>query len=74
MAAGIGRQAGQVPAVFYCKQLEIGYLSDETTGKRLEAALVYYRNALQKQVDDRRPPPPPSPISKRPSSTRPSST
>ncbi|MFO0798490.1 MAG: hypothetical protein U0804_13520 [Gemmataceae bacterium] len=59
MAAGLGKQAGQVPAFFYCKQMEIGYLGDDTTGKRLEAALVYYRTALQKQVDDRRPPPPP---------------
>jgi hypothetical protein len=58
MAASIGRPAGQVPAFFYCKQLEIGFVSDETTGKRLEAALVYYRDALQKQVDKRSPPPP----------------
>ena len=47
--------AGQVPAFFYCKQLEVGFVSDETSGKRLEDSLVYYRNALQKQIDDRRP-------------------
>lgn len=57
MAAGVGRAAGQVPAFFYCKQLAIGFLSDETSGKQLEDALVYYRNALQKQLDDRRPKP-----------------
>lgn len=55
MAASIGKQAGQVPAFCYCKQLAIGFTSDETTGKQLEEALVYYRNALQKQIDDRRP-------------------
>ncbi|MCE9562836.1 MAG: hypothetical protein K8U57_12395 [Planctomycetes bacterium] len=58
MAASIGKQAGQVPAFFYCKQLAIGFVSDETTGKQLEDALIYYRNAFQKQVDDRRPKPP----------------
>jgi hypothetical protein len=56
MAASLGKRAGQVPAFFYCKQLAVGFTSDETTGKQLEAALVYYRNALQKQVDQRRPP------------------
>lgn len=64
MAASIGKQAGPVPAFFYCKQLALGFVSDETTGKRLEDALVYYRGALQKQVDERRskPPPPAVPV------------
>lgn len=61
VAAGIGKQAGQVPAFFYCKQMEIGFDSDETSGKRLEDALVYYRDALQKQVDEKKPKPPPAP-------------
>jgi hypothetical protein len=58
MARSIGKPAGPVPAFFYGKQLAVGYTSDETTGKRLEEVLVYYRDALQKQVDDRRKPPP----------------
>ena len=41
-----------MPAFFYCKQLAIGFSSNETTGKQLEDALVYYRNALQKQIDE----------------------
>ncbi|HVK13979.1 MAG TPA: hypothetical protein VM597_34875 [Gemmataceae bacterium] len=53
MAASLGKAAGPVPAFFYCKQLAVGFVSDETTGKQLEAALVYYRDALQKQVDGR---------------------
>ena len=62
MAQSIGKRAGQVPAFFYCKQLTIGFTSDETTGKQLEDALIYYRNALQKQVDDRaKPKPTPTP-------------
>jgi hypothetical protein len=60
MAESIGKQAGPVPAFFYCKQLALGFVSDETTGKRLEEALVYYRNALQKQVDEKRHPKPPA--------------
>ncbi|MBA4189822.1 MAG: hypothetical protein C0467_17710 [Planctomycetaceae bacterium] len=59
MAASIGRQAGQVPAFFYCKQLDMGFVSDDTTGSRLERMLIYYRDAIQKQVDDRRPKTPP---------------
>lgn len=50
MANGIGRVAGQVPAFFYCKQLDIGYVSPETSGQRLEAGLVRCHDALQKQV------------------------
>ena len=48
MAESVGKQAGTVPAFFYGKQLGIGFVSDETTGKRLEEILVYYRDALQK--------------------------
>jgi hypothetical protein len=55
MAAHIGKPAGPVPAFVYCKQLEIGYESDETTGQRLERGLVRYRDALQK-YHDKRPP------------------
>ena len=60
MAEAVGKKAGQVPAFFYCKQLEIGFTGDDTTGKRLEVALVRYRDALQKQLD-KRPPPPAAP-------------
>ncbi len=51
MAANVGKPAGQVPAFFYCKQLEIGYESDESTGQRLERGLIRYRDALQKYHD-----------------------
>jgi thiol-disulfide isomerase/thioredoxin len=56
MAESIDQKAGQVPAFFYCKRLEIGYASDETTGAKLEKALIGCRDGLQKQVDDRPPP------------------
>lgn len=48
MAESVGKQAGTVPAFFYGKQLAMGYWGDETTGKRLEEVLIYYRDALQK--------------------------
>lgn len=53
-AKDINRVAGQVPAFFYAKQLEIGFESAETSGKRLEQSLVRSRDALQKQVDARK--------------------
>lgn len=49
MAKGMGRVAGQVPAFFFCRQLEIGYVSD-ATGQRLEASLIRCRESLQRQV------------------------
>ena len=58
MAQSLGRPAGQVPAFFYCKQMDIGFVNAETTGKRLETLLIYYRDALQKQIDQRRAVPP----------------
>ncbi|MBX7106527.1 MAG: hypothetical protein K1X57_20800 [Gemmataceae bacterium] len=51
MAQSIGQVAGQVPAFFHCKQLEIGYITDDTSGDRLEKALIRCRDALQKQLD-----------------------
>jgi hypothetical protein len=51
MARSIGQIAGQAPAFFHCKQLDIGYIADETTGDRLEKSLIRCRDALQKQVD-----------------------
>lgn len=50
MAAEVGRVAGQVPAFFYCRSLEIGYVSDDATGRRLEANLIRCRDSLQRQV------------------------
>jgi hypothetical protein len=58
MAASIGQRAGQVPAFFHCKALDIGYADDTTTGARLERALTRCRDALQEQVDKRKPKPP----------------
>ena len=57
MAESIGKRAGQVPAFFYCKRLEIGFDGDET-GKRIEKSVIQCREALQKQLDERRPPKP----------------
>lgn len=54
-AQAINRVAGQVPAFFYVKQLEIGFDAAETTGRRLEQNLLRYRDALQKQVDAQKP-------------------
>jgi hypothetical protein len=50
MAQSIGRVAGQVPAFFYCKQLEIGYDSYALTGKRLEASMLRCWEHLAAQV------------------------
>ena len=58
MAESIGKRAGQVPAFFYCKQLEIGFVSGETTGARLEKSLIWYRDELQKQADKKKKSPP----------------
>jgi hypothetical protein len=57
MAVSLGRQAGQVPAFFFCKRLEIGFVSDETSGRNLEESLASCHAALQKQLDERRTPP-----------------
>lgn len=61
MAAHLNRQAGQVPAFFYCKQLDIGFDGVETSGKRMEKALLRCRDELQKQVDAKKKPDPPKP-------------
>lgn len=50
MATSINRVAGQVPAFFHCKQLDIGYDSYERNGRRLENALIRCHDALTKQV------------------------
>lgn len=50
MAGKVGRVAGQVPAFFYCGQLEIGFDSPDRAGKRLEAAFVRCHDALTKQL------------------------
>jgi hypothetical protein len=61
MAENIGKKAGQVPAFFYCKQLDIGFVSDETSGKRLEDGLIRFHEALQKQLEKRPTPKQPPP-------------
>lgn len=61
MAAHLNRQAGQVPAFFYCKQLDIGFDGMETSGKRLEKALVRCHDELQKQLDAKKKAPPKGP-------------
>lgn len=47
MAASLNRPAGQTPAFFYCKQMEIGYHSYEQTGRRIEQSLIRWYEALQ---------------------------
>jgi hypothetical protein len=53
MATSLGRTAGQVPALFFCKQLEIGFDSAETTGSRIERALVRWHDALERYYKKR---------------------
>jgi hypothetical protein len=53
MAESLGLAAGQVPAFFYCKQLQIGYDSYESHGARIERALVRWHQALQEYFDKR---------------------
>jgi len=62
MATHVGKPAGQVPAFFYCKQLEIGFVSNETSGQQLERGLIRYRDAIQKH-HDKNPPQPVMPFS-----------
>jgi hypothetical protein len=50
MAREIGQNAGQVPAFFFCRRLEIGYTSEATSGRRLEESLLRCREALQRQL------------------------
>lgn len=45
MAESLGRSAGQVPAFFYCKQLQVGY--DQASGEKIEKALVQWHKALE---------------------------
>lgn len=48
MAASLNRAAGATPAFFYCKQMHLGYLSYEQTGRAIEHGLVRWYEALQK--------------------------
>lgn len=59
MAASLNRQAGQVPAFFYCRRLDIGYDSWERNGQRLEANMVRCYEALKRQ-QERKPNPEPN--------------
>lgn len=53
MAASLNRIGGQTPAMFYCKQMQIGYISYEHTGKAIESSLKrwydYLHNYYHKQ-------------------------
>jgi hypothetical protein len=53
MAQKLGKPAGQTPAFFFCNQVMLGYLSDEQTGKKLEANLVRCYEHLQKQIEEK---------------------
>jgi len=55
MSVSLGRTAGQVPALFYCKQMTMGYDSDARTGRRIAAQLVYCHDQLVKQLEEKRP-------------------
>ncbi|WDI43013.1 hypothetical protein [Bremerella sp. P1] len=50
MAASLKKQAGSVPAFFYCGQMTLGFGGEATTGQRIETALIKCQESLQKQV------------------------
>ncbi|PQO29102.1 hypothetical protein C5Y96_15210 [Blastopirellula marina] len=50
MASSLKRQAGSVPAFFYCRQMTLGFGSESTTGQRIESALIKCHDVLQKQI------------------------
>lgn len=52
-AAAMGRVAGQVPAFFYCNELDIGFDSAETTGARIERTILRWRIAVQQHLRKR---------------------
>lgn len=60
-AASINRVAGQVPAFFYCNQLDIGYNSYERNGRRIETTLIRWHEDLSKQLKKTSLSPPQSP-------------
>ncbi len=53
MAQSLGVTAGQVPAFFYCKQMQIGYDSYETHGERIEKGLIRWHQALEEHYKKR---------------------
>ncbi|MEQ8789015.1 MAG: hypothetical protein RIC55_22070 [Pirellulaceae bacterium] len=55
MSQSLGRVAGQVPAIFYCKQMTMGYDSDARTGRQIETRLVYCHEQLLQQLKEKRP-------------------
>jgi len=59
MAESLNRQAGPVPGIFYCKQVEIGYDSDDRTGARIERGLIRCYEAIRKQQANPPAEPPP---------------
>lgn len=54
MAASLNRPAGQTPAFFYCKQLQVGYGSYPQTGRRIENELVRWYDWLKEHQGDKR--------------------
>ncbi|MFO0881031.1 MAG: hypothetical protein U0840_27220 [Gemmataceae bacterium] len=53
MATGLGRVAGQVPAIFFCKDLQIGFDGADVTGPRIERALKRWYDALTEHYKKR---------------------
>ncbi|MFO0866291.1 MAG: hypothetical protein U0744_16865, partial [Gemmataceae bacterium] len=54
MAQSLNRTAGQIPAFFWCGNLEIGYDGPHASGARLERSLQRCYEAIKRQVDQRR--------------------
>lgn len=47
MATSLQKVGGPTPAFFYCKQLQIGYLSYEQTGRRIEQSMIRWYESLR---------------------------
>lgn len=53
MAASLGRPVGPTPGLFYCKQMQVGYISYDQTGAKIERELVRWYDALLKHYRDK---------------------
>ncbi len=51
MADALGQPAGQTPAFFFCNQMVLGYVSDEQSGRKIEANLIRCYEHLKKQLE-----------------------
>ncbi len=54
MADKLGRPAGQTPAFFFCNQMVLGYVSDEQSGRQIEANLIRCYEHLKKQLEEKK--------------------